>query len=383
MTAAVSNEFERLTKSLEPFDEFDDVEGELGDFLAEHTAATRRRVAGRKRSESIPASLSRSDIGGMRVLTPEKRSSSDKDEREKVLSTMLERYGFTVSDIDSIVREAFMSLSLEMAKEASICFDQAGTKIYNPSNYLLGIVKRLSNAVTFDTDITVLLASKKVQKRLEQLEKEGKLYRKTIDTALVRTLNALPEATQLEILDRYNEVDIIFIKNKNAFLKGICRRYTGHSIDATKGSVETAFQSLHSSVRAILKTAFYCCKYNLLDLDTKCLQKLHKLPLHIAIQCATKLSEADLNKVSNLNGFFVGILKRHVSLAAKEQAMSSQRMPMYYNSVPRYLPNPYLGYYPYPPNVPCPPPPPPNLMEGYYPPVPMMHHDHQYSPTDQ
>uniref|UniRef100_A0A7S4PPQ6 Heterogeneous nuclear ribonucleoprotein Q acidic domain-containing protein n=1 Tax=Guillardia theta TaxID=55529 RepID=A0A7S4PPQ6_GUITH len=133
------------------------------------------------------------------------------------------------SDIDSRCMEQLRALPEQYALEVVQKFNEADlSSIHSRSGFFMGIIKRFREQVQASdpslTSQTFLSLPYSVQAKVETMFQSNLVYRTDLDAKCFMELLALPEASALEVIEKFCEANLRDIRNKTAFFLGIVKR---------------------------------------------------------------------------------------------------------------------------------------------------------------
>jgi hypothetical protein len=251
------------------------------------------------------------------------------------------------------VRREFLTLSPSLALEVVAKFSSSRVRRNSTGKILSRMIRnakrrRGDGAETKEKWYDGI--SQKVRKKIESIKShQGPAANFVFGPLAMKTLRSMGEEEQLELLEGIYCSNLKKKKNKSGFIKNIyCEK------KAAKRVLEEALKSLHPQVSATFKQCLKRKKLTLNDFQAKHISYLNTLPIDVAVDCVSKLKEANLEYVRNKDRFFLTIMKRCARKLRSEtrQAEKEKLRSMSLSSMqPMMHPYPIYPVYPVPMNT--------------------------------
>ncbi|KNC79309.1 hypothetical protein SARC_08292 [Sphaeroforma arctica JP610] len=158
---------------------------------------------------------------------------------------------------------------------------------------------------------------------LNRIYATGKLKPGDVEQGAIDSLKDFPEATAVEIMEKYSLADFESVRNKTGFLIGIIKRYRNnlHTAPPQFGGygggpagpgygAPTMRNTLAPSTQSMLNQLYSSRITSEVELGDKCLMQLKSYSEDTANQILQKFKEADMKDIRSKSGFLHGIMRR-------------------------------------------------------------------------
>eukprot|EP00998_Keelungia_sp_KM082_P007350 NODE_354_length_2049_cov_50.690427_g348_i0.p1 GENE.NODE_354_length_2049_cov_50.690427_g348_i0~~NODE_354_length_2049_cov_50.690427_g348_i0.p1 ORF type:complete len:568 (+),score=117.50 NODE_354_length_2049_cov_50.690427_g348_i0:72-1775(+) len=142
-------------------------------------------------------------------------------------------------------------------------------------------------------------------RRLEELMATNRLSAGELEVNILQALAQLPPVTQMEVLDKFSEVDLTQMRNKSGFLAGIIKRFAGTS------ALLAAPPMLNAAAQARIDQLIQAGQLGQGELQNNALQLISKQPAPLQLEIIEKFAEADLTSMRNKTAYLMGVVKRY------------------------------------------------------------------------